>query len=146
ILWVVQEQAPVPQAPAVVAAAAAPVVTKERVSAPDPEVAQKEKMKASMRVASALAHEMSGPLASILGYTQSILAHAPGDDISQSADSIIRETRSARQVLDKLLGYAGEETKSKNSLKLEGPLAKALKDADRSFSFKGIKVTKNIQD
>jgi|GEM_PF-1596234 len=127
------------------APAAAPVVA-EKVIAADPELAHKEKMEASMRVASALAHEMSGPLASILGYSQMILAKNPESDISQSTDSIIRETRSAREILDKLLGYAGEEVKEKNTMKVEGPVVKALKNLDGLFIEKGVKVTRNIQD
>lgn len=153
ILWVIspaekrieelESQASTPR-PAVMAAATPAV--KEKITVPDPQVAQKEKLQASMKVASALAHEMSGPLASILGYTQSILAQSPQPDITQSAESIIRETRSARSVLDKLLGYAGEKTQEKNSLKLEGPLVKVLKTLDTMFSMKGVKLTKNIQD
>jgi signal transduction histidine kinase len=155
LLWVImpaekriedlEAQAAVPRAP-VVQAAALPTVIKEKVVVPDPEHAQKEKMQASMKVASALAHEMSGPLASILGYTQTILSQAPQDGVSQSADSIIRETRAARGILEKLLGYAGEKTSEKNSLKLEGPLAKALKTLEPTFSTKGVKVTKNFQE
>lgn len=127
---------------------AKPLVTPvpEKVVMQDPELVQKEKVEASMRVASALAHEMRGPLASILGYSQMILAKAPESDIVQSTDSILRETRAARGVLDKLLGYAGEEVKEKNSLKIEGPLVKALKSCEALFSQKGVKLTKNIQD
>nr|WP_295899421.1 HAMP domain-containing sensor histidine kinase [uncultured Bdellovibrio sp.] len=124
---------------------AAPAVS-EKVIALDPEVAQKEKVEASMRVASALAHEMRGPLASILGYSQMILAKEPGEGVTQSTDSIIRETRAARGILDKLLGYAGEEVKEKNSMKVEGPLVKALKGLEPLFAQKGVKLTKNIQD
>lgn len=118
----------------------------EKAAVMDPEVTQKEKVEASMRVASALAHEMRGPLASILGYSQMILAKEPGPEVAHNADSIIRETRAARGVLDKLLGYAGEEVKEKNTMKLEGPLVKALKELDSVFSKKGVKVIKNIQD
>ncbi|WP_374075008.1 sensor histidine kinase [Bdellovibrio bacteriovorus] len=124
---------------------AAPAVP-EKVIALDPEIAQKEKVEASMRVASALAHEMRGPLASILGYSQMILAKEPGSEIVQSTESILRETRAARGVLDKLLGYAGEEVKEKNSMKLEGPLVKALKGLETTFAQKGVKLVKNIQD
>lgn len=122
------------------------VAASEKVVALDPEIAQKEKLDASMRVASALAHEMRGPLASILGYSQMILAKAPEEEIVQSAESIVRETRGARSILDKLLGYAGEEIQEKNSMKLEGPLVKALKASETLFAHKGVKLTKNFQD
>lgn len=118
----------------------------EKVVALDPELAQKEKVDASMRVASALAHEMRGPLASILGYSQMILAKSSEGDIVDPTDSILRETRAARGILDKLLGYAGEEVKEKNSMKIEGPLVKALKNLEPLFTEKGVKITKNIQE
>ncbi len=89
---------------------------------------------------------MRGPLASILGYSQMVIAKTADDDIVQSAESILRETRSARGILDKLLGYAGEEVHEKNSMKMEGPLVKALKNMDSKFAEKGVKVVKNIQD
>lgn len=117
-----------------------------KVATVDPELMQKEKVEASMRVASALAHELRGPLAAILGYSQMILAKSPESDVVQSTESILRETRSARGVLDKLLGYAGEEVKEKNSMKVEGPLVKALKELEPLFTQKGVKITKNIQE
>lgn len=117
-----------------------------KVVLPDPEQMHKEKVQASMRVASALAHEMRGPLASILGYSQMILAKSPESDIVQSTESILRETRAARSVLDKLLGYAGEEIQEKNSMKVEGPLVKALKEMESLFADKGVKITKQIQE
>lgn len=117
-----------------------------KVVLPDLEQVHKEKVEASMRVASALAHEMRGPLASILGYSQMILANNPEADIVQSTDSILRETRAARSVLDKLLGYAGEEIQEKNLIKLEGPLVKALKEMEPLLIDKGVKVIRHIQE
>lgn len=122
------------------------VAPTEKVVVEDPEIKNKEKIEASMRVASALAHEMRGPLASILGYSQMILAKTPDSEIAQNTESILRETRSARGVLDKLLGYAGEEVQEKNSLKIEGPLVKALKGLESVLSQKGVKVIKNVQE
>ncbi|QDK38916.1 ATP-binding protein [Bdellovibrio sp. NC01] len=112
----------------------------------DPEATQKEKVQTSMRVASALAHEMRGPLTSILGYSQMILAKASDSEVTSSTDSILRETRAARDVLDKLLGYAGEEIMDKNSTKVEGPLSRALKNLDPMFVSKGVKITRNFAE
>ncbi|WP_413577294.1 ATP-binding protein [Bdellovibrio sp. HCB290] len=125
-------------------AAAAPVPVKSVVA--DPETAQNEKVQTSMRVASALAHEMRGPLSSILGYSQMILAKHPEGEIVENTDSILRETRAAREVLNKLLGYAGEEIKEKNSMKVEGPLARALKSLESELQNKGVKVVRNFQE
>lgn len=122
------------------------VLPVEKTVTMDPELARKDKVQTSMRVASALAHEMRGPLTSILGYSQMILAKQPEADIVSSTDSILRETRAARDVLDKLLGYAGEEIKEKNSMKVEGPLARALKNMDSLFQSKGVKLIKNLQE
>ena len=123
---------------------AAPVI--EKAVTVDAEAAQKDKVQASMRVASALAHEMRGPLTSILGYSQMILGQSPNNEVVSSTESILRETRAARGVLDKLLGYAGEEIKDKNSMKVEGPLARALKNLESLMQSKGVKITRNFQE
>lgn len=123
-----------------------PAMMPEKVTVQDPETVHKEKLETSMRVASALSHEIGGPLTSILGYSQMILAKTPETEIVESADSIIRETRAVRGILDKLLIYAGEENKAKNSMKIEGPLIKALKGLEPTFTTKGVKIVKNIQD
>jgi signal transduction histidine kinase len=125
-------------------ASEAPPVEKTVVA--DPETAQNEKVQTSMRVASALAHEMRGPLSSILGYSQMILAKHPQGEIVENTDSILRETRAAREILNKLLGYAGEEIKEKNSMKIEGPLARSLKNMEGNLQNKGVKLTRNVQE
>ncbi|QLY26110.1 sensor histidine kinase [Bdellovibrio sp. KM01] len=125
-------------------AAAAPPVEKTVIA--DPETAQNEKVQTSMRVASALAHEMRGPLSSILGYSQMILAKHPEGEIVDNTDSILRETRAAREIINKLLGYAGEEIKEKNSMKVEGPLARALKNLEGELQNNGVKLVRNIQE
>jgi len=71
-------------------------------------------------------------LISILGYSQVILSKILKRSV-ESADSILRETRAARSVLDKVLLYAGEEVKEKHTMKLEGPLARALKTLEFVF-------------
>ncbi|MNJ99721.1 Sporulation kinase A [compost metagenome] len=121
-----------------------PIVEKSVVL--DVEGMQKEKMQAYMRVASALGHEMRGPLMAILGHSQMILAKTDDTDIVQNTESILRETRSTRGILDKLFSFAGEEVTEKNSMKLEGPLARALKNVDPLVQTKGVKLVRNIQD
>jgi signal transduction histidine kinase len=106
---------------------------------------QADIVKTSVRVASALAHEMRGPLTSILGYSQMIIASNPDQEIIKSVDSILRESRSARSVVDKILGYAGEDLKEKNATKLDGPMARALKNLDALFSRKGVRIFKSLE-
>lgn len=118
----------------------------KKVVAADPETTQKDKLDASVRVASALAHEMRGPMTAIMGYSQMILAQEPAEEIVKNTESIQRETRSARDVLDKLLGYAGENVQEKINMKIEGPLAKALKPLEPLFQQKGIKLVRNIAE
>lgn len=114
------------------------------VSAPSEGDSQKQKLEVASRIASTLAHEMSGPLASIMGFSQMILAKKPDAEIENSAQSIVREARATRMVLDKLLGYAGEEIKEKTETKIEGPLATALKQVETLLKQKGVKVTQNL--
>jgi signal transduction histidine kinase len=116
-----------------------------RIVGLDPEQVHRDKVQSSMRVASAVAHELSGPLASILGYSQMILAKNPEPETVENTESILREARSARAVLDKLLGFAGEVTEEKSQIKLEGPLLQVLKDLDPLFNQKGVKIRPNFR-
>lgn len=114
--------------------------TSEPVKVEDPGVANKVKLEAATQVSSALAHEMRGPLASILGYTQMIVARSEDEQIIKNTDSILREARAARSVIEKLLGYAGEEIREKTTIGIEAPLSKTLKDMQSLFESKGVNV------
>jgi signal transduction histidine kinase len=124
------------------AAAKAPVPEKTVVI--EQEDMQKEKMQAYMRVASALGHEMRGPLMAILGYSQMILAKTQEPELIENVESIVRETRSSRSILEKLFSFAGEDLGEKKQIKLEGPLAVALKNIEPLLQQKGVKVSKQI--
>lgn len=117
----------------------------ERVVIQDPEEANKVKLEAATQVSAALAHEMRGPLASILGYTQMIVAKSKDEDVIKNTDSILREARAARSVIEKLLGYAGEEVREKTQIAVEAPLAKALKELEATLNAKGVKIVSDYQ-
>ena len=104
-----------------------------------------DKMAAYRKVASALGHEMRGPLTSILGHSQVVLANSENPEVVSSIDSIVRESRSARHILEKLFSFAGEQTSEKNQMKIEGPLARALKKMEPIFQEKGVKVIREIE-
>ncbi len=112
----------------------------EPVKIEDPGVSNKVKLEAATQVSSALAHEMRGPLASILGYTQMIVARSEDEQIIKNTDSILREARAARSVIEKLLGYAGEEIREKTTISVEAPLSKTLKEMQPLFESKGVNI------
>lgn len=107
---------------------------------------QKEKMAVYSRIASSLGHELRSPLLSILGYSQMILSTNPPSEIKESADSIIRESKSAKNILDKLFAFAGEDAIEKTNGKVTSALLRAIQNNEHLFSRKGIKVSKDIQD
>ena len=107
---------------------------------------QKEKMEAYRKIASALAHDLRGPLNSILGFGQTVLPQVQTPEAQKKMDQLLREARGSRELLDKLLSFAGENTTSKSELKIDSPLAMALKNMESVFSKKGIKVVKNFKD
>ncbi|MBX3040812.1 MAG: GHKL domain-containing protein [Bdellovibrionaceae bacterium] len=99
-----------------------------------------------LRIASAIGHELRGPLMAILGYCQMILASSNEQRVTEPTDSILRETRAARSILDKLLAYAGEKETEKKPLRLEALLYKVLKDEQPRFQRKHVKVTQEIRE
>lgn len=123
-------------------AAAAPVA--HSVATANPSEQLQTKMEAYQRVASALGHELQTPLTSILGYSQIILSRTQDPEIVKTMDSILRESRSARSILEKLFVFAGEEEFEKNTMSIEAPLARALKKVEPLLNQKSIKVHKEI--
>jgi signal transduction histidine kinase len=109
-------------------------------------VSTKEKNEASMRVAAVLGHELRGPLASILGFCQMILSSSQDKQVTEPVDSILRETRAARDVVDKILAFSGETASEKKSARVETALAKVLKDYDQRFHQRHVKVIKEFRE
>lgn len=99
------------------------------------------------RIASALAYELRSPLLSILGYAQTVIAAAQQDErVTAPAESILRETRAVRDVVDKLLAYSGEAPGEKKPARLETALAKVLKEFEPKFQQRHVKVTKDLRE
>lgn len=96
------------------------------------------------KVAGSLAHELRSPIISVLGYSQMVLSQNPSKEITEATESIQREIRHAKGVLDKLLVFSGEKASEKSEMKVESPLLRALKNLEPLFQQKGVRVIKDI--
>lgn len=101
-----------------------------------------EKMDAYRKVASALGHEIRGPLTAILGYTQMVLARSQDVEVVSSAESIVRESRSVRSILEKLFSFAGESLAEKSEGQIDSALSRALNKLNPLIQQKGIKLVR----
>jgi two-component system NtrC family sensor kinase len=107
---------------------------------------QQEKAEAYRQVAAAMGQEMRAPLASILGFSQMVLSKTQEPEVVQAVESILREARSSRDVLDKLVTFSGERNSQKSEIKIEGPIMQALKTLDLRIQQKGVHVEKDFQE
>lgn len=104
-----------------------------------------DRMKAYTQVASSLSHELKSPLSSILGHAQLALNHVEDESARDHLDKIETEARSARELVQKLLIFAGEDKVTSQKMGLETVLNKALKHVEGKILSKGIKLQRNIQ-
>ena len=104
-----------------------------------------DKMKAYVQVASSLSHELKNPLTSIMGYSQLAMNQMPDGGAKEHLRKIDNEARVAREIIQKLLIFAGEDKVSQQKVGLETVIAKALKHLEGKILSKGIKVNKNFQ-
>jgi len=111
-----------------------------------PQELQAEKAEAYRQVAAALGNEMRTPLASILGFSQMVLSKTQEPEVVQAVESILREARSSRDVLEKLVTFTGERSSEKVESKIEGPIMQALKNIDSKIQQKGIRVEKDFKE
>lgn len=107
---------------------------------------QQEKAEAYRQVAAAMGQEMRAPLASILGFSQMVLSKTQEPEVVQAVESILREARSSRDVLEKLVTFSGERNTEKSLAKIEGPLMQALKNLDALIQQKGVQIEKDFQE
>ncbi len=104
-----------------------------------------DKMKAYVQVASSLSHELKSPLTSILGYSQLAMNQMPEGGPKEHLQKIDAEARSVREIIQKLLIFAGEDKMPSQKVSLEMVVGKALKNLEGRLLSKGIKVIKNFQ-
>lgn len=111
-----------------------------------PEEPPQDKADAYRQVASALGQEMRAPIASIVGFSQMVLSKTQDPEVVQAVESILREARSSRDVLEKLYTFSGERTSAKTDTKIENAIAQALKKFETAFRDKGVTVEKDFKD
>lgn len=109
-----------------------------------PEVSQnQDRMQAYTQVASAISHELKPAVTSILGYSQLAMSGMP-DESKPHVEKIMEEAREAREVLQKLLTFAGEDRLTVQTTSIDVIVAKALKNLEPKMLSKGIKIHRKI--
>jgi two-component system NtrC family sensor kinase len=104
-----------------------------------------EKMKAYTHVASSLSLELRSPLASILGHTHLALNQVQDAGVQAHLRKIEEEARTAREMVQKLLIFSGQDKFTTQTASLETVLQKALKAVEGKLISKGVRVQKSIQ-
>lgn len=103
----------------------------------------------SHRVSSSLGRQLEPALINILGQSQWLMSLSFGSEKrtteeNAALETIIREVRSSKSILDKLLAVAGERKIDLFPMKLETPILRALKRWQPEFSHHEIVVEKEI--
>lgn len=103
-----------------------------------------EKMEVFLRMASALSHEMKGPLAAILGHVQLLKAH-PGAE--EHLNGIEDQARKSRELIQKLMIFSGEDAPRFQRVKLTDLVRKAIRQVEPLIFRKGVTLhTDNISE
>ena len=112
---------------------------------PNPKKIDTEKMSSYVKLASSLSQELKQPLTSVLGSLQLALNLVSDQKAIDHINRATKETRLARDLVQKLVLFSGEDKLTLTEANLETLVNKALKNLDSRFSIKGIKLSKNIQ-
>jgi two-component system NtrC family sensor kinase len=102
---------------------------------------QAEKMQIFLRMASALSHEIKGPLSAILGHAQ-LLRSGPRSE--EHIAAIEDHARKSRELLQKLRVFTGEDSPKLEKVKLTDLVRKALRHVEAQVFRKGIQL--NVQE
>lgn len=104
----------------------------------------KERIANNMKVASALGHEMKAPLVKILSLVQIGSFATSKEEAFKILNKVQWEARSAKEIIEKLLLFAGEKEQNKISTKIDTPLLRAIKNVEALCYQKVVKITKEI--
>lgn len=104
-----------------------------------------DRMKAYTHVASSLSHELKPSLTAILGYAQLAAPLVHEEAGKRHIEKITQEARNARDVIQKLLSFAGEDKVTMQKVGLDTILNRALQNLEGKFLNKGIKLNKKIE-
>lgn len=124
---------------------AAPITPRSEVPVTTAEI-PKDRAQNNMRIASALGHEMKAPLVKILSLVQIGSVANSKEEILKTLNQVKSEARSANEIVDKLLLFAGEKEQNKIKTKIDTPLLRAVKNVETLCYQKVVKVNKEIGD
>ncbi|OYZ23963.1 MAG: hypothetical protein B7Y39_02790 [Bdellovibrio sp. 28-41-41] len=121
-----------------------PPSSSEAQSARAPTEVSKDRVQNNMRIASALGHEMKAPLVKILSLVQIGNLAESKEETLKMINKVKSEVRSANEIVDKLLLFAGEKEQNKIKTKVDTPLLRAVKNLEGLCYQKVVKVSKEI--
>lgn len=127
--------------------AAAPPVPKVKVAPEN----YSEKVNAYTKVASSIAYGVNGPLTSLLSQIRLLRTKVQQvPELSGGFDQALKkmedETREGREILNKLLVFAGERMSSPSKASLQTVVRTAVKNFENRFSAKGVKLEVQLSE
>ncbi len=117
----------------------------EKESVAKASVTQENRQEVFKKIAGSLGHEMRSPLARILGLSQMILEKEKDQTLAAYAGSILRETRSARDVLEKLFSFAQEKESVMRPLRVEAVVKNLLQRWQPEFQKRNVQLIQKIE-
>jgi signal transduction histidine kinase len=108
-------------------------------------MADRSAVSASARIAASISHELRNPLTSILGHVQLAKAHTSDSKALEHLVRLENEARQAREIVQKLLIFSGEDKYKTEKASLGVSVQKALKAVEGRALSKGVKISKDLQ-
>jgi signal transduction histidine kinase len=97
-------------------------------------------------MAAGIAHEVSNPLGTVLGYAELLLKYDLPDDVKSDLKTVERGAQRAASILDRLLTFAGQQNGEHEVVGIEDTIDSAIEFRKYSFLSNGIDVIKKIDD
>ncbi len=117
----------------------------KKESVAKPAVTQENRQEVFKKIAGSLGHEMRSPLARILGLSQMILEKEKDQTLAAYAGSILRETRSARDILEKLFSFAQEKESMMRPVQAEAVVKNLLQRWQPEFQKRNVQLIQKIE-
>jgi len=110
------------------------------------QIITQERLASIGELTAGIAHEVSNPLTTVIGYTDLLLKQDTSDETKKDLEAIDRSAKRAANILDRLLAFAGQRSRERDYVDINHIIEIALEFRSHSLLSSNVEVIKQFDN